>query len=670
MAFPLILLGGGLAIAGTASLSRRRKFGQRLTSKASHPPLKSLVEQHHEEMKRRRHEVNRDLTISIVAMGAAGVAELAYPPLLLIAMPLALLSSVSIFQDAWQSWRQYRKLHSSVIDSIAIIGTLAGGFYFAATLVNTLYLFGQRFLLQTEDRSSRQLHELFVATPRTVWTVRNGVELETPFEDVQVGDLVAIHAGESIPFDGEVARGTATVDQHMLTGESQPQEKTLGDRVFASTLVLAGKMEIRVRSAGSDTVVAQIGEALQNTLDFKSTVEARGTRMANHLTLPTLALSSLALVRLGPLSATAITNCNFADIIRITIPLGVLNHLKMAAEHGILVKDGRSLELLSEVDTVVFDKTGTLTQDQPGVGRIESYSGFSQEEVLSLAAAAEHRQTHPIARAILEHAERRGLQPPALEHTQVQLGHGIRARVDGREVLLGSHRFIEHEGVAMAADASWYDPEAARSLVYLAVDGELAGAIELEARVRPEVPDILEKMRKRGLSLYILSGDHVQPTRQLAESLGIQHYFAETLPEEKAHIIERLQASGRNVCFVGDGINDSIAMKKARVAISIAGATTVATDTASIVLLDKSLSQLDQLFTLADGFEKNMRSGLAWSLLPGIAGAGAVFIVRMGIYGATSLYLLSLGAGVTNAALPFLQHKRRSGLKPALPQPG
>ena len=658
-------------MAGTASLSRRRKIGQRLARKSTspRPQLKSLIEQHREEMEQRKVDVNNALKISMVALVSAGFAHLYYPPLFLIAYPLALLSSVSIFNDAWQSWRLQRKFHSSVIDSVAIVGTLASGYYFAAILVNALYFVGQRFLLQTEDRSSKQLHALFGDNPRNVWVLRDGVELETPFEDILLGDLVAIHAGESIPFDGEITQGTATIGEHMLTGESCPQEKTIGDQVFASTLVVSGKVAICVQKAGQDTAVAQIGQALQNTLDFKSTVEARGTRMANRLTLPTLALSGLALARLGPVSATAITNCNFADIIRITIPLGVLNHLKMAAEHGILVKDGRALELLADIDTIVFDKTGTLTEEQPRVSQIHCVNGFAEDDILSLAAAAEHRQTHPVARAIIQAAEERGLEAPGHEHTQVELGHGLRARVQARDVLVGSHRFIAGEGIAIPTDEAWAVDESSRSLVFLAVDGELAGVIELEVRIRPEVPEILRQLRKRNYQLYILSGDHEQPTRRIAEALGIEQYFAETLPEDKARIIDQIQASGHNVCFVGDGINDAMAMKKARVAISIAGATTVATDTASIVLLDKSLGQLDNLFDIAHGFERNMRSGLAWSLIPGIAGAGAVFIVRMGIVGATGLYMLSLSAGVTNAALPLFGHnKRRNELKRELPQ--
>lgn len=660
MPFPLIILGGGLATAAVASWLHGQKSKQPALPVAvqENTSVKSLVEQHQQDMQRRKEDADKELKIALLAMGTTGLSELLYPPLLLVSVPLTLYGSAPIFRDAWEYWREKRRLHSSVIDSIAIVGTVATGYYFAATIINGMYFLGQKVLLKTEDHSNQKLLKLFHETPRSVWLWRDGAEVETLFEDVHTGQTVVIHAGEAIPFDGQIVQGIGTVDQHMLTGESRPQEKTEGDAVFASTLLTAGKLHIRVDKAGKDTVAAQIGEILQNTLDFKSTVEARGVRIANRMTLPTLALSGLALGKLGPVSASAVANCNFSDIIRITIPLGVLNHLKLAAEQGILIKDGRALELLGEVDTVVFDKTGTLTREEPEVGRIHPCGGFSAEEVLMLAAATEHRQTHPVARAILEAARQRKLKPASCDHTHYELGRGIRAQIQGRQILLGSQRFMQQQAIALPPEAVWHEAEAGHSLLYLAVDGELAGVIELQPQLRPEIPAIIQQLRKRGLELCILSGDQEQPTRQLAETLGIQQYFAETLPEDKARHIESLQAAGRKICFIGDGINDAVAMKKAQVAISLAGATTVATDTASIVFLDKSLQQLDALFALAKGFDRNMKSGLAWSILPGVAGIGAVFALHMRIYGAVGLYILSLGAGAANATLPLLQHKK------------
>lgn len=666
MIFPAILIGSGVITTSLMVYKKKRNTKTLWSKKIDQPPvnapIKSLLEQHQQDMQQRKQEASHELRLSTAAMAATGLAALLYSPLLLIGLPLTLYSSAPIFRDAWVYWKEKRKLHSSTIDSIAIVGTLATGYFFTATLINVLYFLGQKILLKTETDSNRQLLKLFGDQPQHVWLWCDGAELEVPFSHVQPGQIVVVHAGESIPFDGEVITGVATVDQHILTGESRPKEKQPADKVFASTLLTSGKLHIRVDKAGKDTVAAQIGEVLQNTLDFKSSIEARGTRIANRMTLPTLALAGIALSTKGPLSAVAITNCNFSDIIRITIPLGVLNHLKMAAEHGILIKDGRALELLGEVDTVVFDKTGTLTREEPEVGWIYRCNTLSDVQILSLAAAAEYRQTHPVARAILAAAKQRGVKVKPSDHTRFELGHGICAQIQGKNVLLGSQRFMNKENITIPEQAEWHENEVGHSLVYLAVDGELAGVIELQPQTRPEVPGIIRKLRKRGLKLCILSGDHEQPTRQLAESLGIEQYFAETLPEDKARHIEALQAQGHKICFIGDGINDAVAMKKAQVAISLAGATTVATDTASIVLLDKSLQQLDGLFTLAKGFNRNMKSGMAWSLLPGIVGIGAVFALHMRIYGAMGLYLISLGAGATNSMLPLLKHKEKNGV--------
>ncbi len=660
MPLPLIIIGSSITVAGIASWLHKKKKKQPTTpvTTPKNHVIKPLVEKHQQDIRQRRQETDKDLQVSLLAMGTTGLGWLVLPSLLLIAIPLTLYSSAPIFRDAWSYWREKRKLHSSIIDSVAVIGTVATGYYFSATVVNSMYFLGQKVLLKTEDNASQNILELFSDTPRHVWLLQDGVEVETLFEQVKVGHTVVIYTGESIPFDGSVVAGTATVDQHMLTGEAQPQEKTVGDEVFASTVLIAGQLNIRVDKAGKDTVAAQIGEVLQNTLDFKSAVEARSTRVANQLTLPTLALSGIALGKLGPVGATAIANCNFSDIVRITIPLGVLNHLKIAAQQGILIKDGRALELLAEVNTVVFDKTGTLTQEKPEVTRIHTCHSFDENQVLALAATVEHHQTHPVARAILEIAAQRGIKPVSGDHIHYELGYGIRARIQAQTILLGSQRFMESESVPLTDHADWHDTETSHSLVYLAVDGELAGVIELQAKTRPEIPDLIRKLQKSNLQLHILSGDQVQPTRQLAESLGIKHYQAQALPQDKARYIETLQAKGHKVCFIGDGINDAIAMKKAEVAISMAGATTVATDAASIVLLDKNLQQLGTLFDLAKGFDRNIKSGMAWSLLPGIVGIGAVFLLHMRVYGAVSLYLLSLGAGAANSALPLLKHKR------------
>lgn len=658
MPLPLLLVGSGLAIA---SILRARQKKLSSANEKNNTKKRSAVEQHQHDMRLRKKETQHSLKVSLLATGITGAAKLLYAPLLVVAVPLVVYSSGSIFYDALESWRKNRQLRASAVDILAVITLLLNRYYFSTSFVISIYFAGQHFLLKTEDSSNQELLSLFNNHPRKVWLLRDNVEVEVFFEQVKIGEIIVIHAGETVSFDGKVVKGAATIDQHMLTGESQPQEKTVGETVFASTLLVGGKLHIEVEKAGTETVAAQIGEILQSTLDFKSTVEARSTKLANRLAIPTLALGGIALGTMGPISATALINCNFSDIARITTPLGVLSHLKLASEKSILIKDGRALELLSQVDTVVFDKTGTLTQEEPSVGQIHTAGNFKEETILAFAAAAEHRQTHPVAHAIREAAKQRNLLIADVEEVRYELGYGIKARIQNKDILLGSERFMTMENIEIPKTIKTKQAalhEQGFSLVYLAINGAFAGAIELQTPLRPEVQGIVKALRKRGLELIIISGDHEQPTRRLAASLGIDNYYSETLPENKAKHIEALQASGRKVCFIGDGINDTVAMKKAQIAISLSGATTAATDTASIILLDKSLRQLDELFKFSKSFENNMKSGLAWVLLPGVVGAGGVFLFHMGIYGAVALFTLSLGAGTINAALPLLRKQK------------
>ncbi len=655
----LLLIGGGTAIASTLSFFRERKKDKKkvLVGKNS----LTVVEQHHQDMEQRKEDVDHDLKLSTLAMGLTGVARFAYPPLLLIGVPVAIYSSFPIFIDAYKGLYEEKKLRSTIIDTIAITGGLITQFYFVTTLINVAYFIGQKIVVKTEEESNQQLLQLFNTHPRTVWIWVDDTELEVDFEEVEIGQIIVIHAGETIPFDGEVVEGLATVDQHMLTGESQPQDKTIADKVFSSTLLVGGKLFIRVEKAGKDTVVAQIGDILQNTTDYKSTVEAKGVQIANQLTVPTLCLSGLALLTLGPLSAISVTNCNFSDIIRIAVPLGVLNHLTIATEKGILIKDGRALELLAKVDTVVFDKTGTLTQEEPCVGKIYSCGDYNENQILSLAAAAEYRQKHPVARAILKAAQERNLFLEEIDEGRYEMGYGIKVELAEQTIRVGSRRFMVMEEVEIPdLEVEWAAISHAEghTLVYLSIDNKLEGIIELHVVLRPEIPRIVKQLQERGLNLCIISGDHQQPTERLANILGIDDFFAETLPEDKAKHIETLQAQGRKVCFVGDGINDAIAMKKAQVAISLAGATTIATDTASIVFIDKNLSKLSELFELSTSIEKNMKSGFTWSILSGAMGVMGIFLFHVRMYGSLGLYLFTLTGSVGNAMSPLLGKDR------------
>ncbi|OUD12052.1 heavy metal translocating P-type ATPase [Thioflexithrix psekupsensis] len=661
----LVVLGGGMLGATLLHAGRklytqhREKKSAMKTVDAPLPFSKTTIET--APISPEKKEADHYFKISALGTGLAFIGEFIYAPLLIPAVSIVMYSCVPVFRNAYESIKN-KKLKASVVDSIAIIGTLSTRYYFASALAGFVYFSAQKLLLETEDQSKKQLSNIFGEQPRFVWLVKNGVEIETPFVELKVGDVIAIHAGELIPIDGVIIRGNASVDQHVMTGEAQPVEKKVGDSVLAGTLAVAGEVFIQVEKCGEETVAAKIGEILQNTADFRFSVEAKSVQLSDKMVMPTLAISGVGLLALGPISSVALVSCNFSEVIRVVAPIGVLNFIKLATEQGMLIKDGRSLELLNDVDTVVFDKTGTLTIEQPHVETLHVWGMFSESELLLFAAAAEYKQTHPIAKAILKAAQERELILPRIENAKYEVGYGIKVELEDKTIHVGSYRFMTMEMIDCPIEAEnlqSYSHENGFSVIYVAVNQVLIGAIELHATVRPEAKAVIEQLQQRGLELYIISGDHEKPTRYLAHSLGITHYFAETLPENKAALIEQLQAKGKSICFIGDGINDAIALKKANVSISLQGASTAATDTAGIILMDKNLTQLPYLFELAHGLNKNVKNSFASALVPGAIGVGGVFLLHFGIYSSLVLYIASLAAGTTNAMLPLVTYRQK-----------
>jgi len=312
---------------------------------------------------------------------------------------------------------------------------------------------------------------------------------------------------------------------------------------------------------------------------------------------------------------------------------------------------------------VVFDKTGTLTLEQPTVSRIFCCNGVNEADILRYAAAAEAKQSHPIARAILQAAHDHQLDLPLLVDAEYKVGYGLKAQAAGRTTVVGSLRLMTLEGFALPPEL--IDQQAAshalgHSLVLVAIDGEVVGAIELQPTIRPEAHAVIQDLHQRGLATVIISGDHDAPTRRLAAELGIDRYFAEVLPEDKANLVMQLQEEGHKVCFVGDGINEAIALKTANVAVSLRGATTIATDMAEIVLMDGALGQLPTLFALTDDFAANMRTNLLAATIPGVLGIAGTLLFGWGITTSVILSQVNIPVGIYNALQPLLAERKKS----------
>ena len=605
----------------------------------------------------KRDKPDLSFPLCTLSVPLAATAQFAVPALLPLSLALFAYTAIPSFKGAYEVVVKERRLGVDVLDSIVVSACAGTGAVFAGSVLCWCLGFGRILFKKTQDDSKKMLMSAFGKAPRFVWLYRDGVELETPLDKLQKGDLIVVKTGEVVPVDGTVSEGMAMIDQHALTGESTPAEKSVGDRVFASTLMVAGKIYVAVESSGGETASARISKILNDSAGYKLSSQHKGERIADKAVIPTLAIGATALVTIGPAGAVAVLNSDFGTGIRMAAPLAMLTSLTLCAHKGILVKDGRALERMNDIDTVLFDKTGTLTRECPEVGRILACHGYDEATILRYAAAAENKFAHPIAKAILEKFEEAGLTMPESDESKYQVGYGITVAIEGRTVRVGSARFMKLEAIEIPLVAEEALEEAhheGHTLVFVAVDNQLGGAIELRASQRPEAREIIEGLRKRGIKhIAIISGDHEAPTRKLAESLGMDEYFAGVLPADKASYVERLQKAGRMVCFVGDGINDSIALKKANVSISLRGASSIATDTAHIVFMEESLAKICELRDIARSLDRNVNRSWTLILVPNALCIVGAFTMGFGVMASVITNNVAALAALANGMLPL-----------------
>lgn len=599
--------------------------------------------------------LDREIVGSFASLGLATAGVLVY-------WPIGLLGLYGPIKLGWPGYRetfeQLRRgqLTTHALSSMTTIGCVVTGHLVVANIIESSFLISKRLLLKVTDDARGDLLDITRGLPATVWLLTDGGEVEVPLTEVEPGQTITVGPGEVVPIDGLIIDGLASIDQHVLTGESSPVDKAVGDAVYASTIVLVGRIAVRVQCSGEGTTVARIGRILNEAAEARTRMQLRVQDIADRTVAPTLIAGGAVLPLLGPIGALALVNAHFKHKMSFIAPIGLMRYLGEASRGGILVKDGRALDQLSRVDTIVFDKTGTLTDERPVVGEIHPMPGRQPDHILAVAAAVEGRQAHPLARAIVEAAEARGIELPSVADTACHVGFGVEGTLDGRSVLVGSRRLIERGGADIPAEMQQVLDRCrddGHTAVLVCEAERVIGAIEFLPTVREEAAEVVAALRARpGIDrIYIISGDSAAATHTLAGRLGIEHVFAEVLPEDKADLVDRLGAEGRTVCFVGDGINDAIALQKAAVAISLRGASTIATDVAQVVLMDGDLTGLPAVFRLADGFADSMRSTFGLVLLPAAVGVGGVLLLHFGLVHTIVLNLVGLGAGVAHSAL-------------------
>ncbi|MDM8562540.1 heavy metal translocating P-type ATPase [Candidatus Marithioploca araucensis] len=602
--------------------------------------------------------------VSGAAMGLAA-ASYVYPPLTLLSVGITSYTAVPILKKAQNSLLKERHIKNDLLPSIVTVMCLAMGKYFSCALNTCVYHWGSKMLVKSKDISAQTLTNVFEQQPHSVWILKNAIEIEIPLEALHVNDIVVIKTGEVVPIDGIIIEGMATIDQHALTGEAIPAEKGTGDHVFAATILVSGQIQVKVEKAGSETSIAKLAEILNHTAEFKTSLQLKGEKWADNIATPMLGIGILASPIIGLSSATAILYGAPVNTIRVLTSLQTFNHMTLIANQGILVKDGRALEALPTVDTIFFDKTGTLTKEELEVGKIILCDDeLGEDEILTYAASAERRFTHPIARAIIQKAEEQCFHLPEIQEANYEIGYGITVSLDDKTIKVGSIRFMNMEGIAVPSKieaAIARSHEEGHSLIMVAINEQLKGAIEIQPQVRPEIKQIISRLRQRGVKhIAIVSGDHKQPTKKLADALGMDSYYYEILPQDKASLVEQFQKKGHQVCFVGDGINDAIAMKKANVSISLRGASSIATDMAQVVLMDGSLSHLCDVFERSTKLNIGLQQSLWFWAGYAVFNTGSASLLHFGVTELMTIYSFVFGLSVRNAMLPLkqLEHEK------------
>ena len=487
---------------------------------------------------------------------------------------------------------------SHTLMTFGVIAAVAVGEWPAATIVVFFMRLGEYVEGFTAEKARHAMKELAALSPQTARVERDGREVEVPVAEVRVGETVIVRPGEKIPVDGEVTGGQATVDQSTITGESMPVEAGPGARVFASSMASLGSLHIRALQVGENTTFGKVIKLVEEAETQRAEVQRFADRFSGYFLPIVMTIAALTfLISRNPLATAAVLVVACSCSIALATPIAMIASIGAAARQGILIKGGKYLEALGRADVLLIDKTGTLTLGRPQITDIVPLGSFSTDEVLSLAAAAERYSEHPLAEAVRLAVDTRNLPLQKPERFEAVPGLGVRAWVDGRQVVVGNSRMIPESDTLLETPGLIAQ---GKTLLFVVIDDKVAGILAAADMVRQEVPAAFAKVRKLGLKqVELLTGDNEQTASSLAETLGIA-YRAGLLPEDKIAIVKEYQAKGHVVVMVGDGVNDAPALAQADVGIAMGAAgTDVTIEAAHMALMREDWRLVPELFTIA-----------------------------------------------------------------------
>ena len=569
--------------------------------------------------------------------------------LLLLTMPVVFYAGGRFYALAWKAARRgAADMHTliavgtgaaflySVVATVAPRAIDPGAvspehvpvYFETAAAIIALILLGRMLEARARGRTSSAIRGLLSLQARTARVVRDGVESDIPVEDVRAGDIVVVRPGEKVPVDGEVLDGQSAIDESALTGESIPAEKSAGDRVLGGTLNASGSFRFTARKVGSETVLARIIEMVKRAQGSKAPIARLADVISGYFTPVVIAIAAVTFVawywlappdvamRLAVINAVAVLIIACPCAMGLATPTAVMVGIGRGAETGILIKSGEALEIAHKISTVVFDKTGTITTGKPRVTDIEPLQpNVTEDDLLASVASVENRSEHPLAEAVVAAARTQRLALTETDGFQALPGVGVEAGLAGRKWLVGREKLLPEQGIETGAASAVRDRLEAegKTVIFAAVEGSLAGLIALADTVRAEARETVAKIQAAGLDVTLLTGDNQRTAEAVAQQVGISQVLAEVLPDRKAEEVRRLQAQGRVVAMVGDGINDAPALAQADLGIAVGRGTDVAIETADIVLMRDDLGGVAAAIELSRRTMATIKQNLFWA---------------------------------------------------------